>query len=59
MYSKLQPLLSIEILDICDNPIADIPSVIEEIMVVMPNLRDLRLNLYDEDHVDIIMRKMP
>ena len=25
----------------------------------MPNVKDLRLNLYDEEHVDFIMKTMP
>lgn len=25
----------------------------------MPNVKDLKLNLYDEDHVDFIMKYMP
>jgi hypothetical protein len=25
----------------------------------MPNLTDLKMNLYDEDHVDFIMKAMP
>ncbi len=28
-------------------------------MQVFPNLKDLKLNLYDEDHVDFIIKNMP
>lgn len=28
-------------------------------MPIFPNLRDLKLNLYDEDHVDFIIKNMP
>jgi hypothetical protein len=31
----------------------------QEILPIFPNLRDLKLNLYDEDHVDFIIKNMP
>lgn len=54
-----QSLFKVEALDICENPIEDICYTIQEIQHTMPNLKDLRLNLYDEDHVDFIMKAMP
>ena len=31
----------------------------QEIQTVFPNVIDLKLNLYEEDHVDYIMKVMP
>ncbi|CDW88603.1 UNKNOWN [Stylonychia lemnae] len=52
-------ILSLESLDICENPIADVSHTVYEIQRAFPNIIDLRLNLYDEDHVDLIMRQLP
>ena len=47
-------------MDLRDNLIQDIYYTVgEEIQRYMPNVRDLKMNLYDEDHVDYIMRVMP
>lgn len=51
--------MTLEALDICENPIENVPYTIEEICNAFPNIRDLRLNLYDEDHVDMILKLMP
>ena len=52
--------LSIEALDLRDNMIEDIYYTVgEEVQRYMPNVKDLKMNLYDEDHVDYIMRVMP
>eukprot|EP00347_Sterkiella_histriomuscorum_P009194 403342166 len=52
-------LFTLEVLDLCENPIEDVPYTIQEICSAFPNLKDLRLNLYDEDHVDLILKLMP
>ena len=31
----------------------------EEVQRYMPNVKDIKMNLYDEEHVDYIMRVMP
>jgi hypothetical protein len=49
----------VESVDLRDNHIEDVPYVIEELQSTMPNLKDLKINLYEEDHVDFIMRIMP
>lgn len=46
-------------LDLRDNPIKDIPYTVREVQKTMPNILDLKLNLYEEDHVDLIMKIMP
>lgn len=52
--------MSIESLDLRDNLIQDIYYTVgEEIQRYMPNVRDLKMNLYDEHHVDYIMKVMP
>jgi hypothetical protein len=50
----------IEVIDLRDNQISDLLYTIsEEIIPAFPCLKDLKLNLYDEDHVDYIMKNMP
>jgi hypothetical protein len=49
----------VEALDLRDNNLEDVPYTVQEIQTAFPNLKDLKLNLYDEDHVDFIMRVMP
>ena len=49
----------VEALDLRDNVLEDVPFTVMEIQRAMPNLKDLKLNLYEEDHVDFIMRHMP
>ena len=50
----------IEGIDLRDNQICDLLYTIsEEIIPMFPCLKDLKLNLYDEDHVDFIMKNMP
>jgi len=49
----------IESIDIRDNNLEDVPYTVQEIQTTMPNVIDLKMNLYDEEHVDFIMRIMP
>ncbi len=54
------PAFSVESLDLRDNVIDDIfYTVGEEITRFLPNVKDLKINLYDEEHVDFIMKAMP
>ena len=39
--------------------IENVPFTVDEIQRTMPNCKELKMNLYDEDHVDYIMRVMP
>jgi hypothetical protein len=52
------PAVNVVSLDICENPLEDVNSIISEVQMMMPNLTSLRINLYDEDHVDFIIRSM-
>jgi hypothetical protein len=54
------PCPHIEAIDLRDNQLHDpLYTLNQEIIQVFPNLKDLKLNLYDEDHVDFIIKNMP
>ena len=59
--SGLQQVAShIEAIDLRDNQMCDLLYTISEEMIpIFPCLKDLKLNLYDEEHVDYIMKNMP
>ena len=57
---NLSILLNLEGIDLRDNQLQDVVYTVgQEIQRLMPNIKDLKLNLYDEDHVDFIMKQMP
>ena len=52
-------LESIESLNISDNPLYSIPDTINQLMLTMPNVKDLQISLFDEEDVDYILTHMP
>ena len=52
-------LNSIESLNISDNPLQSIPDTINQLMLTMPNVKDLQISLFDEEDVDYILTHMP
>ena len=50
---------SVVSLNVSDNPIVDVRAVVEELLLLMPNLRDLQMSLYRECDVDVIIQNMP
>ena len=59
---EIQPeraALTVEAIDLRDNALEDVTFTVTEIQRFMPNVKDLKLNLYDEEHVDFIMKNMP
>ena len=51
--------MTVEAIDLRDNALEDVTFTVTEIQRFMPNVKDLKLNLYDEEHVDFIMKSMP
>lgn len=57
---EIPPCTHIESIDLRENQLYDLLYTLnQEILPIFPNLRDLKLNLYDEDHVDFIIKNMP
>ena len=46
-------------LNISDNPIADMQAMVSEISLLMPNLKDLQISLFQEPDVDLILQTLP
>ena len=55
MESKFPAIVS---LNISDNPIEDISATIDEIVTLMPNIRDLQMSLYKEEHVNLVIQRL-
>lgn len=54
-----QQLSLVEKVDLSDNPIEDLMHTISEVQQTMSNVTDLKINLYEEVHVDFILKCMP
>ncbi len=57
-YNKIC-LRNILSFNLSDNPIADIKKTVETILVLLPELTDLQISLFDESHVSYIISKLP
>ena len=46
-------------LNVSDNPIVDMQAMVNEINLLMPNLKDLQISLFQEPDVDLILQTLP
>ena len=53
------PLNAIVSLNLSDNPFVNVQEVVQQVQLLMPNLTDLQLSLFDEADVDFIITHMP
>lgn len=46
-------------LNVSDNPIESVAAMVDEIVLLMPGVRDLQMSLYREADVDLIIQRLP
>lgn len=56
---KIRQFPELEKVDLRENPIENIIETVSILKEAMPKLNDLQLNLYEEEHVDYIMKTLP
>ncbi len=49
----------IESLNLSDNPVVDVSQMVSDVLLLMPNVRDMQISLYKESDVDLIIQSMP
>ena len=52
LHGKFSSIIS---LNVSDNPISNILAMVDDINLLMPNLRDLQISLFAEKDVDLII----